>query len=603
MSLDRQLRALEHSELIGVAAYDPDLTYLFRHALVQDAAYSSLVKSDRRALHHAVAAVLEELFPSRLDELAPLLAAHYAEADDATRALHYYRQAGDRAMRLYANAEAAQHYGRALALADEVETSAAERQHLFQQRGRALELSGRFQEALANYIDMQLIAHERGAWAMEMSALSARATLHSTHTPLHDPAQAGALSLEALALVRARGDRAGEARWLWNLMLLDVFGGGGAAQAREYGERSLAIARELAAGPAAPREALVQLAQTLKDLFYAYLLLGDMASARRVRIEALERSRALGDRSMEAECLLGLGMIYFLAGDFPHAETALSEAYAISTSIHDPWGQGGVRAQEFYMYAEQGEVDEAFAAWQDALAMASQVGTFASQLIAGTSAALLYASLGALDVALPAARRIAAETRAQLPGWSAWPCAVTARLLLRQGDLDAAERLLSECCPGEPRDYSDRLYPMGAVAIAQAAAELALARGDHARAVAVVDDALPVYSRNATMFTFDLRHVKARALWSAGQRAGAYALLRETCAEAEAFPSRRALLFILPTLAEWAAQCGDESEARRRREQLRAVVAFVAAHIGDADLRQSFLRTPEAQVLRRDLPA
>src|SRR5262249_14502213 len=97
-----QLGMLESSGLIRLAQSQPDLQYLFRHALVQDAAYQSLVRDDRRAQHHCVGDVLEIMYPDRLDELAPVLALHFDEAGEDGRALTYYLRAGDIGLRRYA---------------------------------------------------------------------------------------------------------------------------------------------------------------------------------------------------------------------------------------------------------------------------------------------------------------------------------------------------------------------------------------------------------------------------------------------------------------------------------------------------------------------
>ena len=79
-----ELNTLEASGLVQVAAMEPDLEYLFRHALVQDAAYSSLLKQDRRALHRLAAETLLTLYPDRKDELAAVIAMHYERAGDPT---------------------------------------------------------------------------------------------------------------------------------------------------------------------------------------------------------------------------------------------------------------------------------------------------------------------------------------------------------------------------------------------------------------------------------------------------------------------------------------------------------------------------------------
>src|SRR5687767_4198905 len=109
MTVTSHLSTLEHSGLIRVAQLLPELEYLFRHALVQDAAYDSLLKQDRRKLHRAVALTLEAAYPDRLDELAAQLAQHFKEAGEDARALHYGTSAGDHAFQQYALREALHH--------------------------------------------------------------------------------------------------------------------------------------------------------------------------------------------------------------------------------------------------------------------------------------------------------------------------------------------------------------------------------------------------------------------------------------------------------------------------------------------------------------
>src|SRR5688572_5825013 len=91
------LSRLEHSGLIRLAQLEPEIEYLFRHVLVQDAVYESLLRQDRRKLHHAVGEALERAYPDRLDALAGMLATHFAEAGEQSRALDYYRRAGNHA--------------------------------------------------------------------------------------------------------------------------------------------------------------------------------------------------------------------------------------------------------------------------------------------------------------------------------------------------------------------------------------------------------------------------------------------------------------------------------------------------------------------------
>src|SRR6185436_1130224 len=110
-------QTLESAGLLLRAPSERELEYLFRHALVQEAAYRSLLRQDRRRLHLMVGETLEALYPERLEELAPLLGQHFSEAGDAARALRYFALAGQAAEQVYANAEAVMHYTRALEIA------------------------------------------------------------------------------------------------------------------------------------------------------------------------------------------------------------------------------------------------------------------------------------------------------------------------------------------------------------------------------------------------------------------------------------------------------------------------------------------------------
>ena len=119
MSARADLGTLEATGLIQVAALQPELEYLFRHALVQEAAYMSLLKQDRRALHRAAADALLALHPGRERELAGVIGMHFEQAGENARAGHYLILAGDHALERFANKEAVAFFTRAGELADE----------------------------------------------------------------------------------------------------------------------------------------------------------------------------------------------------------------------------------------------------------------------------------------------------------------------------------------------------------------------------------------------------------------------------------------------------------------------------------------------------
>jgi len=91
---------------------------IFRHALIRDAAYHSLLLSRRRDIHAKVAQVLEQQFPNVVETQPRLIARHYTEAGNVELAIVYWRSAGERASALVANPEAVGHFQNALAQLD-----------------------------------------------------------------------------------------------------------------------------------------------------------------------------------------------------------------------------------------------------------------------------------------------------------------------------------------------------------------------------------------------------------------------------------------------------------------------------------------------------
>jgi hypothetical protein len=108
----------------------PQATFLFKHALVQDAAHSTLLRSRRQELHARIARVIEQCFPERVDEQPEVLAYHYAQAGLAEHAIMYFARAGRRASDRSAMVEAASHLTKAIALISELPPT---RQHARQE--------------------------------------------------------------------------------------------------------------------------------------------------------------------------------------------------------------------------------------------------------------------------------------------------------------------------------------------------------------------------------------------------------------------------------------------------------------------------------------
>jgi predicted ATPase len=102
------------AELVFRRGLPPDATYVFKHALVQDAAYGTLLKSRRQQLHARIAEAIEQHFPHTVESEPEIVAHHCAEAGLAERAVDYWRQAGRRALARSAAPEAAAQLAKSL---------------------------------------------------------------------------------------------------------------------------------------------------------------------------------------------------------------------------------------------------------------------------------------------------------------------------------------------------------------------------------------------------------------------------------------------------------------------------------------------------------
>ena len=116
VTLQVALGQLVEAEVVVQRGLPPQTTYTFKHALIQDAAYQSLLRSTRQQYHHRIAQVLAERFRETVETQPELLAHHYTEAGLSEPALGYWQRAGERAIERSAHQEAISHLTQALAL-------------------------------------------------------------------------------------------------------------------------------------------------------------------------------------------------------------------------------------------------------------------------------------------------------------------------------------------------------------------------------------------------------------------------------------------------------------------------------------------------------
>ena len=346
ITLPGHLAQLESSGLLRLAQTLPELEYLFRHALIQDAAYSSLVKQDRRLLHRTVAEALERMYPDRVEELAAVLAQHFDTAGDALRARKYLTLAGQDAARRYANPEALALFTRALALSDDAPPETA--MHVLEARGQVYEFLSEYDPALADYEKALALAQQSGLVREECRIMSRVAWLYWL-SGKGERALQTARAAESTA--RTLNDHAVALRAFMVVGLV--------AQAEgRLSEAYPRMRRSLFASRAARERALEG-----ESLFYLGIednFMGRFGRASAFARKACDIKRRLGDRVGEMLSLYLLGRAEGGRGNYDVALEALESGFAVAEETHNPFGRAMYANQRAWLSAELSDWETAY---------------------------------------------------------------------------------------------------------------------------------------------------------------------------------------------------------------------------------------------------
>jgi class 3 adenylate cyclase/tetratricopeptide (TPR) repeat protein len=114
--IDHCLSGLERLDLIRARSLDPELEYVFKHALTQEVVYSGLLKKERQGIHERIALVMEQLFQDRLPEFYETLAFHFKKGQSLHKAIDYLVKSGEKSLRRYAVEESHQYFKEAFDL-------------------------------------------------------------------------------------------------------------------------------------------------------------------------------------------------------------------------------------------------------------------------------------------------------------------------------------------------------------------------------------------------------------------------------------------------------------------------------------------------------
>lgn len=593
MILDRTLNHLEASELVR-RLNEEDLAYLFKHALVQDTAQESLLKQERKRLHRLVGETLEMLYAGQLDEMAARLAQHYDAAGMVEKTIGYAERAGDAASQLSAHAEAIDLYARAFALAQADETSdsfhSLRLKRLMTSLGRAYELAANYDQAVAVYRRTLDFATARADQALELAALVQLAKVLAVAAMRYDPKQSQAICDRALELARALGDEHAQARVLWTMMLLNLYGAGGAREGVRYGEQSLALARAL--------DWREQMAFTLNDLFYTYLNLGEMVRARECVDEARALWRELDNKPMLTDALNAAAMGHVTRGEFEKALGLIRESRAVCETIGNRWGESTSFMIEGYAWAERGDFAAARAAFWSCMESGDPINVHGPIVMARYELARIYALLGNGEGALEYAHEALERTRHFELDWNAWAYATLAFVHEQQGDWEAADAMVREIVDAPPEYHFERMLPSGAVQVVLAQVRYLKRHAEWAQAREHLQELLTRVERSDFgVFVPAVLHQFGRLEIAQGKFETAQRVLDQARAAAETLDLRFVRLEIAQTRLEVEASTGNEALTEKARCEAQTALEKMLPFV-PTDLQPSFLETaPVREIL------
>jgi tetratricopeptide (TPR) repeat protein len=237
--------------------------------------------------------------------------------------------------------------------------SLAELSQLYLQLGWAYELSSQFVQAESIYEELLTLARALHEPVMECAALNRLATQAAQNS--QDLARAEELLQQALAIAESSQNKAGVAETAWNLAQTGFYAAKMAASL-PHAERALALAREL------NQQELI--GRSLHALATLESVLGRWEAGLAHAEEARMRYAALGNRVREVGCLCVIARARIYGGHLQEGIDAAKAALAMSEAVEDTWGQINAATQLVPGLLDRGAYGEAFAAGQQAVALA-----------------------------------------------------------------------------------------------------------------------------------------------------------------------------------------------------------------------------------------
>jgi tetratricopeptide (TPR) repeat protein len=408
--LEGLLRELQALEVIYEQGLLPEPAYIFKHAVIQDVAYHSLLMQRRKTLHRAVGEAIEELYQDRLAEHYSELAHHFSQGEVWDKAFHYCRQAGEKAMARSAYREAVGSFEQALHALQHLPETRDTREQAIDLRlalRSALLPSGNFGRILTALREAEALATALD----DPRRLGQVLLLLSNHFYLMGPYdQVITAAQRALVLATTGGDL------VLHALASQYLGFAYHAQG-DYGRGVDCLRQTVASLDGARRRKhfglpILPAVFSRTYLAWCYAELGMFAEGHALGMEGLEIAEAVTHPGSLMLALRGIGLLALRQGDLPRALPLLERAVGICQEADLPLWFPGMAAPLGAAYTLAGCIANAMPLLTQAMEQATARKMVVYQALCSLSLGEVQVLAGRLDEAHTLAERTLALTRA-----------------------------------------------------------------------------------------------------------------------------------------------------------------------------------------------
>jgi class 3 adenylate cyclase/tetratricopeptide (TPR) repeat protein len=551
--VEESLADLKALEFIYEKALFPDLEYVFKHGLVQDVAYGSLLRPRRRALHELIGRAIEELYADRLDEHVAELAHHFTHGEVWPKAFAYAQRAGDRARAIFANREAIHHYTQALEAAAKMSPPPGDAELLAIHEGRGMvwHLLTNYDAAVADFEAMQSTAHRLGDRVKEGEALCNQAGSHWWRLSQAHEGHVERCAREAMVIAEETGDERILARVLFSLGMVD------------------------------------QKAGLLRE-----------ADVKFVRSVEICRPRNLKGPLVTNLTLLGADANW--RGEFHEAIRYLEEAGRLAQEIHEGFWELVGFCFRCNAHAGLGEWDLAFQVLEDAMQKGRDRENRYAIARGTNTLGWFHEELGDLRRAIELNQEgIELGRAAKITNNEIYATINLADDYLGLAEAGRAREILLGAAERLQTGFFDSHLWKWTMRVHLSFARLALLEGDLETAFAQVEDALRVAERTESRKYVTVgRRLRGEILLAGGQGPQGLAELRGALTVAEAVACPRVIWEAAGALGRALVGVGREDEARRVYESALEALSGTLPRIPDARLQETLLASEPVARLR-----